>query len=380
MQPDEFSSALAETLATTLPRYVAGDQAIGFSITGGLDTRMILAALPASRRNIRCYTFGGLSGETLDQQIGRNVAGLCGLEHQSLRITRHWLESFPEYVDRTVWITDGAAGATTAHEIFLTGLGRALGLVRLTGNFGSEVLRGMSTLKPWAPSQGFIAREFEPPYAAAKAPLADLHPISRAVFGEVPYHLFGPLAAGRSQVAFRTPYMDNDVVSLAYRSPDAGTISPRASLEAIDRLKPQLARIPTDRGVSLRSGGIRAAAIGALEAVRFKLDYLDKEGLPGHLRLLDPLLALLRRTPMLGKHKYLSYRTWFQRELYGYLSTAVTGTTALGEYIDITALSVLADEHASGRQNRLREINAVLTLSAVERLMFRNSSSAIAPD
>ena len=35
-----------------------------------------------------------------------------------------------------------------AHEIYFTALGRKYAQVRLTGNFGSEILRGVSTYKP----------------------------------------------------------------------------------------------------------------------------------------------------------------------------------------------------------------------------------------
>ena len=123
-----------------------------------------------------CYTFGGLGGETLDQSIGARVAAMCGLSHASLRVDQQWLETFAEQVDRTVWSTDGTAGATTAHEVFLTGRGRALGRVRLTGNFGSEILRGMSTLRAWTPPDDLLAREFLPDFEAQHLPRDDHAP------------------------------------------------------------------------------------------------------------------------------------------------------------------------------------------------------------
>ena len=160
MTPAQFTEALTDTMGRTVPEYLTGDQGIAFSITGGLDTRMILAGMPENGPTVHCYTFGGLSGETLDQRIGARLAAMCGLTHVSLRIDQRWLETFAAQVDRTVWVTDGTAGATTAHEIWLTGQGRALGTVRLTGNFGSEVLRSVSTLKAWTPPVGFLARGF----------------------------------------------------------------------------------------------------------------------------------------------------------------------------------------------------------------------------
>ena len=58
-----------------------------------------------------------------------------------------FVTDFGRYVDRTVLITDGCAGALDAHEIYFTALASKISPIRLTGNYGSEVLRGMSTFK-----------------------------------------------------------------------------------------------------------------------------------------------------------------------------------------------------------------------------------------
>ena len=358
-------------MARTVPAYLEGNQDIAFSITGGLDTRMILAAMPPDRSDVHCYTFGGLDGETLDQTIGARIAAMCGLSHASLRIDPQWLETFAEQVDRTVWSTDGTAGATTAHEVFLTGRGRELGRVRLTGNFGSEVLRGMSTLKAWTPPDDLLAREFLPDFEAQYLPGTTAHPVTRAAFNEIPCHLYGSFAAGRSQVAFRTPYLDNALVELAYSAPAAARQSPAPSIAVVQRLRPELAAIPTDRGVGGRGFGAGLHLRRAWESLRFKLDYLDKEGLSGSFHALDPMLQVLRQTPLLGRHKYLPYRKWFQNELVSYVASEIGAAQSLGEFLNGASVIRLAEEHTSGRGNRLRELNVVLTLSAVHRMIER---------
>ena len=70
------------------------------------------------------------------------------------------------------------------------------------------------------------------------------------MFREIPSSLFGSLAAGRSQVTFRTPYLDNDLVSLAYRAPADARRSPDSALRLIGESDPRLGRIPTDRALS----------------------------------------------------------------------------------------------------------------------------------
>ncbi len=78
---------------------------------------------------------------------------------------------------------------------------------------------------------------------------APVHPVTHAAFREIPWHLFGTLAAGRSQVVFRTPYLDNEIVRLAYRAPGRLRLSAAPALRLIHRQDPALASIPTDQGL-----------------------------------------------------------------------------------------------------------------------------------
>ena len=111
-----------------------------------------------------------------------------------------------------------------AHELPLSEQARALAPVRLTGNFGSEVLRSMSTFKRSGPRDDLLDRDAgvtcqrNRRRAASRRPGT---PVTHAAFEEVPWHLFGTLAVGRSQLTVRTPFMDNRIVELAYRAPRA---------------------------------------------------------------------------------------------------------------------------------------------------------------
>ncbi len=96
---------------------------------------MILACMPALARAPICYTFGGQTHQTLDARIGAQVAQTKGLDHHLLRIDADFVSNFGRYVDRTVCITDGCAGALGAHEIYLTALARKISPIRLTGNY-----------------------------------------------------------------------------------------------------------------------------------------------------------------------------------------------------------------------------------------------------
>lgn len=376
---DEFESEYLATFRRILPGYLLSDSGVGISLTGGLDTRMIMAGVANTGDKPVCYTFAGITGSTLDERLAARVAGVCGLEHHILRIGDEFLRDFGRYVDRTVFVTDGCAGALTAHEIYLNALASRLSPVRVTGNFGSEILRGMSTFKRVGLSDGLVNPAFGRMMDSAATALSGntVHPVAFAAFREIPWSLFGSLAAGRSQVTFRTPYLDNELVALAFRAPAAARQSPRASLRLVNESSPVLAGIPTDRGVVLGGKGPAHWLRRLFAEATFKLDYLHKEGMPDWLSPLDRALGALSIFGVLGLHKFLPYRIWFRQELAGHVRSVLTDPrTRAMSYWNGGSLPGIAEDHVRGRKNHVRDIHAILTLEAVDRVLIRGSGAA----
>ena len=278
---DDFEALFVETFRQILPGYLQSQAPVGVSLTGGLDTRMIMACLPRPSGLAVAYTYAANIGDTLDLTIAARVAASRGVPHRALRVGNDFLTDYGRQVDRTVFVTDGCAGALGAHEIYLSEQARRLATVRLTGNFGSEVLRSMSTFKP----MGLPSTMFDAGFAPLLASLAEqvqgraVHPVTHAAFEEIPWHLFGSLAAGRSQLTLRTPYMDNAIVKLAYQARPQQRQTPRPALKLIHDNDPTLASIATDRGLSWDSGGLRSFSRRLFCDLTFKLDYWHKEGL-----------------------------------------------------------------------------------------------------
>lgn len=372
-----FRERLEANFTQWLTRYVRGASRIGISLTGGLDSRMIMSALPALTSSPVCYTFAGPQGETLDARIGARVAGACGLEHHALRLGEDFLADYGRHLDRTVYATDGTAGATAAHEVYLNAKARALAPVRLTGNFGSEVLRGMSTFKNIGLAREVVASGFRPTFEAAGGPLEGCEqPVTFAAFREVPWKLFGLLAAARSQLTVRTPYLDNDLVALVYRAPSGVRQSPDSAMRLIAHGRRDLAAIPTDRNVVGEGRGL-AYWLGRVYAeIAFKLDYLHQEqSLPGTTRLLAAL-ARMDRFGLFGAHKWLPYRHWFRGPIAVFVRDALCdASTRRLPFWNARLLPTLADDHVRDRRNNVIEINAILTLSAIDRLLLRDHAS-----
>jgi hypothetical protein len=94
---------------------------------------------------------------------------------------------------------------------------------------------------------------------------------------------------------------------------------------------------------------------------------------------LDPLFGQFYSALRLyGQHRYLPYRRWFRTQLATHIQQVLTDTRVRQSgFWNPGFTERLAWEHITGRKNYLREINAVLTLEAIERLLIRNQSKAV---
>jgi asparagine synthase (glutamine-hydrolysing) len=371
-----FESAFEGTFKRVLPRYFETNSKLGISLTGGLDTRMIMACHPHAVESPVSYTFTGVERETLDDRIAAQVAQACGLEHHLVRLGAGFFSDFASHADRTVYVTDGSFGITGAHEIYLNKQARQLAPVRLTGLYGSEILRGVSTFKPVGLSPSLINREFGQLVSTSVSEFAanGTHPITSAAFRNVPWNLFGSAAASRSQVILRTPYLDNEIVALAFQAPETLRTSPRSSLRLVENNSKRLRDIPTDRRIEGKNAGLINRLKRLFFEASFKIDYLHNEGMPNWLLPFDVILERIgSEVKIFGHHKFLHYRSWFRRELAEYVKSVVTDAgIQRAPFWNRDFLECMAREHIGGRKNYTAEINAVLTLEAVERLLLRD--------
>ena len=112
------------------------------SLTGGLDTRMIMAWRKAAPGSLPCYSFGGIFRDCQDVTLARKVASACGQTHQVIPVGREFLSRFSHYAERTVYLTDGCIDVGTRPDLYVNERAAAIAPVRMTGNYGGEVLRG----------------------------------------------------------------------------------------------------------------------------------------------------------------------------------------------------------------------------------------------
>jgi asparagine synthase (glutamine-hydrolysing) len=376
LSSEEFQGALTDTVRRVFPAYFAADTPVGLSLTGGLDTRMVMAAIPRDGQPRPCYTYGGVYRECYDVQIARELAATCNLSHSVLPLGSDFFDKFRDYAERTIWLTDGCLDLTGAHELYYSELAYRCSPVRLTGNYGSEILRGVTTFKHHPVSPTLLGPHVALAMEQAKARHTELlttHPVTFAAFAEVPWHLAGRRMAAESVMVLRSPYMDNELLRLLYRAPVGARETPAASLQVVGDLDARLAKIPTDMGRGGRGGVSPVSALNRLSRyLSFKAEWYYNLGMPDwvvrHERVLQ--LHALERL-FLGRHKIDHYRLWFRDRLRQPILDVLTCHRARSRnYLDPGGLQTLVKDFERDDRNYVTDITRLTTLELIQQLLI----------
>ena len=371
---DEIRRCFSENLG----RYFVSSQPIGVSLTGGLDTRMIMAWQRSAPGSLPCYTFGGTYRECRDVAIARRVARVSQQPHEVITVGKDFLSRFPYFAERTVYLTDGRADVGRAPALYANMMARDVAPVRMTGVYGSEILRRLRNFKPGAVSSGVFNRDFLVHTDAARdaySRLVKLHPVSFTAFNETPQRAVDALE--QSQLEVRYPFLDNEVVRTAFRA--AGTSFAQSDVHANNDVclnliadgNPELGRIPSDRGFSCTPDGIGGAMSRAFLDFTFKAEYAYDYGMPQAVARIDKLLSAAHIERMfLGRHKFAHFRIWYRDALAGYVREILLDRRTLSRpYVERSGVEQIVSHHLKGDRNYTTEIHRLLTLELTHRLL-----------
>jgi asparagine synthase (glutamine-hydrolysing) len=371
----EFYDRLKETFARILPKYLAGPGRAAMSLTGGLDGRMIMAWANPAPGGLPCYTFGGPYRECADVELARRIAALCGQSHHTIAVGADFLSQFPGLANKAVSVSDGAMDVTGAVELYANRLARDIAPVRLTGNYGSEIVRGNVAFRPGKVAEELLEPEFVQMVRAAAATYAterDGHRLSFIAFKQVPWHHYSRLAVEQSQLTVRSPFLDNDLVALMYRAPPELLSSAGPSLQLIDEGRFSLTSVPTDRGLLYRDTSIIGKVRALFAEFTVRAEYAYDYGMPQRLARFDHLLRPLHPERLfLGRHKFYHFRVWYRDQLARYLREILLDPRARQRsYLQGQVLQRIIEAHTEGWQNWTREIHRVLTLELLQRQLI----------
>jgi len=382
LEPERYYSEFREVFSRNLPRYFDGPERIAMSLTGGLDTRMIMAWRKPAPGSLPCYTFGGPLRDCQDVVISRQIAGLYGQSHQVIPADQEFLSRFPYYAERAVYLTDGCLDVSRAPDVHWNARAREIAPVRMTGNYGGELLRGIRTFKPVAPPPGLFAPEFGSSFGQTKEIYSQClqgNPISFAMFKQAPWNHYGMLALEETQVSLRAPFFDNDLVRTVFRAPKSSLIAD-PSIRLIGDGDPRLLRIRTDRGLLGERRGLSAKALHSSLEFLFKAEYAYDMGMPQRLARIDHAFRGLHLERLfLGRHKISHFRIWYRDQLSSYVRQILLDSRSLARpYLERKAVEAIVKRHIDGVGNYTNEIHKLLTLELLNR-RFIDAPDAAGP-
>lgn len=374
LSPEEYYRQLRSAFVGNLPRYFNGRERIGMSVTGGLDTRIIMAWHQAEPNSVPCYTWGSTYRDHEDVKLARRVAKICEQPHQVITAGPEFLSQFAHYAERSIFLTDACVDLSRSPDLYVQEKVREIASVRMVGTYGSEILLQAVMFKAGVPSAGL----FEPlrqqigagieTYNASR----QTHPISFVAFRQSPWHHYGVLGLEQTQVAIRSPFLDNDVVKTAYRAPGPDTIAANERVRArlISEGNPALAKIRTDRG----SGGLNSALTHLCLEFFFKAEYAYDMGMPQWMARIDHRFAPLHLERIwLGRHKPFHFRVWYRDHLRDYVRQMLLDERALARpYVTRAGVERVVNGHLRGDRNYTNEIHRLLSLELAHRLFVES--------
>ena len=373
--PEAYYGKFRDVFAHVLPRYFDGREAIGMSLTGGLDTRMIMSWKKPQAGSLPCYSFGSMFHECQDVQMARRIATICQQSHQVLPVADEFLSGFSHWAERAVYMTDGCVAVNRASDLYVNVRAREIAPVRMTGNYGGEVLRRVRAFKPVAPMPGLFGAELVRNISDATATYQRViqgHPLSFALFCQAPWHHYGLLALEQTQLSLRTPYLDNNFVKTIYRAPESACADSEVCLRLINDGDPTLRKIRTDRGLGGNGNRLAAAAVRNALEFTFKAEYAYDYGMPQSVARVDHWMAPFHLERwFLGRHKFAHYRVWYRDQLSKYVQDILLDPRTLARpYFERKAVEDVVCGHVKGDRNYTSEIHTLLTLELVERLLI----------
>lgn len=374
---------VGEQFSVAVNRRMEGVGKLGVSLSGGLDSRAILAVMGDKAQGMTSYTLGLPGCE--DERLTERLANVSGTHHEFLPLGKEYLSNFESMARALVVLSDGLyhpheSTEKRALDYFCT---QPFDVV-LRGHAGE--LAKASLAYPLAANSELQAckdNRQAAAYAYAKANLVlrDLTPqdifspqIAKAVdegprqsiidvVSELPKgiapediclflyltqwvrrQVLASLAIFRSQVEVRLPYLDEDFLKILLRVPVCDRWDGELQREVVLRNTPALAKIPnSNTGAPLDAGPLR-------------------------LFVTDKVNSILRRLSFPGFRHYTEFDRW-QRE---YFKTALEQilfderTLSRGLYRREGLQSVF-DAHISGKKNYAHMLGTVVGLEIWQR-------------
>lgn len=363
-----------------------------FSLTGGLDTRAILAVLSEAGVKPTACTISGGRTLCLDARLARTLCRAYGFQHFVVTLGEQFERDLPTYVLAASQLSGGLASVSQAHEVYFYRQLEGLGSMRLSGYLGNQVGRrglegvSMRNADPWALDDLIRAASAEPnEHWLASAARRLGHSLSRLLIQyEVPISSLGNYSIGHHFMIQQSPYASRSLIEISSGVPpgsgDSCVCEPsRARLrdlrhrflgqprvqsfqrKVIEEVGGVAADCPINWGWCARGGiSLRGLGWGVLA-------FVDAASQP-HL-LPKFVRQCLRVVGADGVHEINQYRAWFDTVLREFVEDILRSRLVTeSELLNATAVVSLLDEHYRGIRSHHSTLVATLDLALAQQL------------
>ncbi len=391
-----WSEELAETIKIAVRRNLRGNHRFGLLLSGGMDSRMVLAA---AEKELTCYTFGDY--ENKEYHAARRVAQKKGFK--SVFVQRYE-GHYSNTVDPAIEIGSGMYAFNHAHaigfmeklhsecDVMLHGLAtepyfrdtklptvnnvfwglkgkKVLDATLTEKDLPSRLFRRHFSLLNLYPQQLFTkkyAELFEKSLLlSAEQLINEAEPHCKTIYEKYSWpetHYYSknppfPFAISlRPFITERNIICDNDLLDLHFRMPATVRLNSKVWIKAMKLLDPKLASIP-DANTGFRAN-LPSIAVAMLKGVKTTIaaEHIIPSWLPGgwRLRRLVNPKQHAGSAPAGSRGSYPNFDSLIRRDdrLRDLISDTLNDPECLNSDIfDIDRIKQLFEEHLQGRAN-----------------------------
>ncbi len=361
------------------------------SLTAGLDTRTILAALIQMKRILPAWT---MSGEilSLDARAARDLCKAYGMEHTVLVLGDDFHKNLPDYVQEASRLSGGLASLAQAHEVYFYKKVQNRAAARLSGNLGNQVgRRGAEKISLRNGDLSILSEEF----IEQRVPMSDDQWLKSAksndgsldynflLHNEVPFSSVANYSLGNHFVIQQSPYANRRLIEAAQLKPTAESSGKTSSL------------------IQVRLKDLRHRFFGETEAYSFQvklIKHIDgyaasypinwgwraKGGVSvsglmfGGCAFVDALASSkgldhgmlyngFKKVHIAGLHEYTPFRTWM-RSLRDFLhNTFSSQTIKQSGLFNERRLNIMLEEHYSSKRCHYKALVFALDLALAKQ-------------
>jgi asparagine synthase (glutamine-hydrolysing) len=390
MDSGEALNQIDHAFTKAVRRCTLGTPGLGVALSGGLDSRTILAAVPSSEP-LSCVSLG-VPG-AMDLRLAQRLAHLTHRSFYPSVLDGEFLRDFEQYLRRMISLTEGqivASGITVpvidlcrsvGIKVLLRGHGGELMHMNKAYNYSLDsaaiALGNASALESWAfrhlaaPLFGAPALTFLTPHYRAlvePAARAALHAVLRESDGVEPlihrlwllfvtqyisHGVAASIVKFQTVAETRAPYIDADFIAALLSAPPSLKMGESIAVHLLRSHAPDFLEVPnTNTGAPVGAGRRRLA-----------LSHFAKR--------------VLAKSGARGFQPYERLGPWLQFELRPFVERVVLSDRCLDRGIfERDVVRSVIDAHATKRQNHTWLILALLTFEIAQREFIDGEASS----